>query len=478
MESTITIRPCQVIPQHLLHRSTISAGRWITFLHPAYPEDYNSLLKLQAPDHPSGGIHHETARIACAIIAGNRWDGYFTETVDGPRVETPPHGVLQKSDYFFHVPSSALDPGASGSEVFQYPIVPCFEEWKFPHNNLPSSWIDESPITSDHSNAVYQSNLALAVRHRDVSCRMSDHQETTELAHLCPRSEAQWFFKNKMRNYVRGQRKIGITAVDDPSNVILLREDLHTAFDRLKFVFVPKSEANGDSTLVTHVLAESSELCRLYQNAQLHSMNEIPREFLLARFAWSIFQLFDGFLEVDIPRALLTSTGHRTVSSEECRLYTKQGKRSRSESPKKRSRPDSMDSIQEADLTEDEFTESPRGRKRRRRNSSYSPPDTASVSTPASTTSAGLLQLRSVDDGNEDSPKSRISLMKQQFLESERSKSDPEGSWTKELAWVGKAFDDGPISGKDILRYYAAYGYDVTDEVDDFPEGLGEKTSS
>lgn len=494
MDSTITVRPAQTIPQHLLHSSTLSVGRWdqITFRHPAYPTFKNVLLRLPALDHPSGGIHHETARIACAIIAGNRWDGYFTEAIDGPRVETHSHGVLQKSDYFFHVPSAALsrckasclfgmtithisDPEASDSEFFQYPVVPSFREWRFPHGNLPSSWINESRVTSNPSNSYCGSNLSVAVSLRDITCRMSDHQEATEMAHLCPHSEDRWFHDNDMQNYVKDPRKTGSGAVNDPSNVILLREDLHTAFDELKFVFVPKSATNGDSTLVTHLLVNSSELCRLYQNTELHSIDGIPSEFLLTRFAWSIFHFLEGFLQAGIPRALLISTGHRIVLSDERKLYTKHPvTRSRSESPKERSRPES---VLEADPAEDEYTKSLQNRKRMRR--TYSSPlrDTTSASTLASTTSPSFLQLNSIDYWNEVPPNSRIPLMKHHFLEFERSRSDPEGSWAKERAWLETAFD-GSLSRKDCLRFYAANGYEVQDESDEGLEALSEKTLS
>ncbi|MCJ1422838.1 hypothetical protein MMC29_000718 [Sticta canariensis] len=477
MDSTITVRPAQTVPQHLLHSSTISVGRGdqITFRHPAYPTFKNVLLRLPALDHPSGGIHHETARIACAIIAGNRWDGYFTEAIDGPRVETHSHGVLQKSNYFFHVPSAALNPEASDLEFFQYPIVPCFREWQFPHGNLPSSWINESRVTSNPSNSYCGSNLSVAVNLRDITCRMSDHQEATEMAHLCPRSEDRWFHDNDMQNYVNDPRKTGSGAVNDPSNVILLREDLHTAFDQLKFVFVPKSAINGDSTLITHLLVDSSELCRLYQNTQLHSIDGIPREFLLTRFAWSIFHFLEGFLQAGIPRALLISTGHRIVSSDECKLYTKQPvMRSRSESPKKRSRPES---VLEADPADHEFTKSLQNRKRMRRIYSSPPPDTVSASTLASITSPNFLQLNSIDYWNEFPPNSRIPLMKHHFLEFERSRSDPQGSWAKETAWLATAFDR-PLSRKDCSRFYAANGYELQDESDESLEALGEKTLS
>jgi hypothetical protein len=55
---------------------------------------------LPGLDHPDGGIHHETARILCAIIADNQYAGFFTEDSAGARrVETPKDGVLQPKNY-------------------------------------------------------------------------------------------------------------------------------------------------------------------------------------------------------------------------------------------------------------------------------------------------------------------------------------------------------------------------------------------
>jgi hypothetical protein len=110
--ATITTRPpngvnvpafaCTSISNHSTHR--------ISFLHPAYPSDggYNILLILQAYDHLAGGLHHETARIACGIIAGNAWDGYFSDTVRGQPLNLGPDAILSvNKDYFFHVPHPA-----------------------------------------------------------------------------------------------------------------------------------------------------------------------------------------------------------------------------------------------------------------------------------------------------------------------------------------------------------------------------------
>lgn len=107
MDRTITIRPAQTIPQHLIDTSTISIefSHQVFIRHPGYPSPLNLLLVFEAQDHAEGGIHHETARIACGIVAGNIWNGYFTEDLDGPPVMVPPYGILLNAEYYFHVPA-------------------------------------------------------------------------------------------------------------------------------------------------------------------------------------------------------------------------------------------------------------------------------------------------------------------------------------------------------------------------------------
>ena len=74
----------------------------IRFRHPGYPDNQNILFTLPAQDDPKGGMHHATALTACAIIAGNAFDGYFTQTSDGDPIQTPHGGVLKAPSYYFH----------------------------------------------------------------------------------------------------------------------------------------------------------------------------------------------------------------------------------------------------------------------------------------------------------------------------------------------------------------------------------------
>jgi hypothetical protein len=65
--------------------------------YPGYSDTCNILMVLPALDHPQGGIHHETARIACSIVANNRWEGFLTETRTGARASVGPNGILRRN---------------------------------------------------------------------------------------------------------------------------------------------------------------------------------------------------------------------------------------------------------------------------------------------------------------------------------------------------------------------------------------------
>lgn len=77
--------------------------------HPGYDDLHNTLLVLQASDSAKGGFHHETARIASAIIADNRWDGFLSKTPTGCEVDIPRDRILPPGEYYFQVPSSGSD---------------------------------------------------------------------------------------------------------------------------------------------------------------------------------------------------------------------------------------------------------------------------------------------------------------------------------------------------------------------------------
>jgi hypothetical protein len=81
----------------------------VHFRHPGYPDTNNILLILPALDSSEGGIHHETARIACAIIANCTWEGFLTETRKGRRIAMEGNCLLTLKNYYFHIKEDADD---------------------------------------------------------------------------------------------------------------------------------------------------------------------------------------------------------------------------------------------------------------------------------------------------------------------------------------------------------------------------------
>jgi len=81
--------------------------------------------------------------------------------------------------------------------------------------------------------------------------------------------------------------------LNDLSNVILLRSDLHTAFDDRKFVLYPKA----DDGYVVHMLEPTPDIGQLYHNVKTHPLLQCNPRFLYARFAWALFPLLGRLFE-------------------------------------------------------------------------------------------------------------------------------------------------------------------------------------
>jgi hypothetical protein len=212
-------------PDYDFLKATVSDSHRINIRHPAYAPDDDILLTLDALDHCEGGIHHGFALGMCAIIADN-CDGYLTSTRYGDRIEAGFDDVLKAGrDYYYHVPhpgkcsigrrfgrassvtsAKAVEPIDQidhNTIPYKWPVVPTFQDWKFP-NRMPEVWTrwrgSSRPQTLP-SGTASQSNYTTLVRARDFSCRISQHYTGTEVAHLCPESERDWFITNNMQQY-------------------------------------------------------------------------------------------------------------------------------------------------------------------------------------------------------------------------------------------------------------------------------------
>lgn len=108
MPPQLVIHDCQTVPENLEGHTSSDSPKLVEIKYPRYPDITNILIAFTAYDSLDGGIHHETARIACGILCGNRWDGYLTETSDGPPLAISSAGVLPAGVYYFQVPPPPL----------------------------------------------------------------------------------------------------------------------------------------------------------------------------------------------------------------------------------------------------------------------------------------------------------------------------------------------------------------------------------
>lgn len=285
--------------------------------HPGYTDDdTNELLALVATDGglEAPGVQYGLVHTACAIFAGNRFDGWLSKTRDATiRGAITPQDLLPVDTYYFHVPPDAGAVEAFANTILTpYPIVPNFHEWTFPHARTPTTW--QAPSIGEPA-------ASLPAKHRDGTCRVTNHREPTESAHIIPASEKDWFARNCMDKYNFSGLKRGQEVVNGDENVILLREDVHTQWDRMCFSFIPKLVDDKMWAWTVHVHKPSQELHALYHNLQLQPLTGVRHEYLFARFAWDLFPLLQGFLQRMKQRRLKLRSGVQDISGLDCKGF-------------------------------------------------------------------------------------------------------------------------------------------------------------
>ncbi|KAM0714516.1 hypothetical protein Q7P37_009811 [Cladosporium fusiforme] len=249
--------------------------------HPGYPDDdTNVLLSLVATDgsKDTPGVQYGVVHTACAIFAGNRFDGWISATRETTKGQVvTPQALLPVGDYYFQVPLDAGNAIEFVNPVLSpYPIVPTFRDWRFPHSQTLAPW-EAAPIEEPLASA--------SAKARDRTCRVTNHGEPTESAHIIPASEKDWFGINSMDGYNVWGVKRGQEVINGDENVILLREDVHTQWHRMCFSFVPKHTSDGTWAWAVHVHKPSQEMHALYHNLMLQPLAGVRYEYLLARFA-------------------------------------------------------------------------------------------------------------------------------------------------------------------------------------------------
>jgi len=156
----------------------------------------------------------------------------------------------------------------------QYPVVPSFQDWEFPHANFPTTW--PAPSETQPEGPLTPSAPAAATRH----CVVTNSGLASTLAHLVPREHDLWSSLNAMSIYGTGVRDM-----DDESNLVRMRADIHKCFDDGLFTMVPKSDGDSELHYAVHAVDEGdTEFRDLYHNTAIQNIARMAREYDFAPF--------------------------------------------------------------------------------------------------------------------------------------------------------------------------------------------------
>lgn len=264
----------------------------IAFLHPGYSAPRNQLFSLPRVDAVDGdggskcGVHHLTALTACQVVANNAFrQGRLCTDTEGLRPAAEPmDGVLTAPHYYLVI---------DGND--QYPVVPSFQDWEFPHANFPTTW--PAPSETQHEGPLAPPAPAATTRH----CVVTNSGLASTSAHLVPREHDLWFSLNAMSIYGTGVRDI-----DDESNLVRMRADIHKCFDDRLFTMVPKPDGDSGLHYAVHAVDEGdTEFRDLHHNTAVQNIARVSREYAFARFAWCVLLRLKPFLLGGIPRRVV-----------------------------------------------------------------------------------------------------------------------------------------------------------------------------
>jgi hypothetical protein len=291
----------------------------IAFKHPAYCDQLgdDTLFILWAWDLPDGGLHHGTALLACILVSCNATNGYLSKDKAGlePVPEAFDKDLPVGSAYYFHVPhpdipssgcntpSTASPPGTSSPGPYKYPVYADFDHWRYPHDthNFPP-WMKQmmdSMNESQQQMRAIPSDLdpTAAAFTRDEICLLTGEGDSLDRAHICPRAAQKWFRENSMQQYNDGLYLSGSDDIDDLANALTMSSGRCRAFNAGNFVIVYKYGA-----WVSHFMELTTHYTSQHHNRPVALPCNVAPEFLLARFAWTLFPRIRGFLGPGVPR--------------------------------------------------------------------------------------------------------------------------------------------------------------------------------
>ncbi|EEH04343.1 conserved hypothetical protein [Histoplasma capsulatum G186AR] len=210
----------------------------------------------------------------------------FCSSRHGPDLTGISDSILTEDSYFFFVID---DPG------FEYPIVPSFLDWRFPHDHIPDVWL------AAHTHVAPQNDAGVG------QCGISGISLSVDTAHLVPREADEWYAMNAI--YLYSDASPG--DINNLANTVQLASHIHRSFDDRLMVIVPElSEEGSDSgpvyRFVAHILQpRGEEFWSNYHNIIVQYLNRFSGPYLFGRFAWAVLFLAKPFILRRVPRSVV-----------------------------------------------------------------------------------------------------------------------------------------------------------------------------
>ncbi len=278
--------PSTVAAQPLATEAPALAHKVVGFYHPSYPNV--ALFRLRA--FGCVAVDYDLALAACKIVTNNK-NGHLT-TENGLAVPRPPNTMLTGDKYYYHVaPDEVVAPpdAATNGPTPPYPICPSFNDWRFPHGELPTWW-SQDDCAYNHPRPLARSNLGGYISSRDSDrCVLSNTADYIERAHIVPSDNLRWFERELMIRYVESENeKHGIDAA---ANGTMLRVDLHKSLDAFQWAPLPWGKG-----WVAYFFNKTDSLGYHFNHRLIRMSRGVAPQLLFARFAMVIFDDLINFI--------------------------------------------------------------------------------------------------------------------------------------------------------------------------------------
>ena len=246
-------------------------------LHVCHPRTHEVLISLSAWDHKDGAVHFGLVHNACAILTGNRHDGYLSQSANASALRlTMEHDDLlpaRPEAYFYHVPGEA-----------DYLITPTFDLWHDPLS-LPSAWTWlEQDDVSDAVSCAARVDDAPGDAARNETCRLSNHSTAVMPCPLLPVRNNLGCFGDDTHVYDQSLTPAARSSNPNAVEYVYLDANLRRTFTDGSWTFFPKCLG----TFVAHFLKPVADQVALYHNVTTRPLGCELRA-LYRSFARTIF---------------------------------------------------------------------------------------------------------------------------------------------------------------------------------------------